>query len=105
MAVGAVVLIFAGGPNVAMAAFVVAGIGMTLSLNGITVLIYSRVPNEFRGRIMSLWLVGFVGSRPLAAALNGFLTDVASLAVALAVTAALVFAAAYVCRSAAIAGP
>ncbi len=82
----------------AVSAFVVGGIGMTMAMNGLTTLLYARVPKEFVGRIMALWLVGFVGSRPLAAALNGALTDLVSVGAALLTSAGIVLAAAAVCR-------
>jgi len=64
----------------------VAGIGMTASMTGLTTLIQQRTPDEFRGRVMSLWAVGFLGSRPLAAAVNGTLAELTSLATALLTT-------------------
>ena len=82
----------------AVVAFGLGGIGLTLAMNGLTTLLYDRVPRELIGRIMALWLVGFVGSRPLAAALNGALTDLISVGAALLTTAAIVLGVAVVCR-------
>ncbi|MDK3258094.1 MFS transporter [Blastococcus capsensis] len=82
----------------AVVAFVVGGVGLTLAMNSLTTLLYDRVPREFIGRIMALWLVGFVGSRPLAAALNGALTDLVSVGAALLTTAVMVLGVAAVCR-------
>lgn len=82
----------------AVVAFVIGGVGLTLAMNGLTTLLYARVPREFIGRIMALWLMGFVGSRPLAATLNGALTDLVSVNAALLTTAAVVLAAVCVCR-------
>jgi MFS family permease len=84
----------------AVGAFVVGGVGLTLAMNSLTTLLYDRVPREFIGRIMALWLVGFVGSRPLAAALNGALTDLVSVGAALLTTAVIVLGVAAVCRPA-----
>ncbi|WP_456568362.1 MFS transporter [Blastococcus sp. SYSU DS0539] len=89
----------------AVAAFVVGGVGLTLAMNGVTTLLYARVPKEYIGRIMALWLVGFVGSRPLAAALNGALTDLVSVGAALTTTAVIVLGAAAVCRPAVLRRP
>ena len=47
------------------------------------------MPADLRARGMALWFMGFVGSRPLAAALDGWLADAFSLGVALLVTVAL----------------
>jgi hypothetical protein len=47
---------------------------------------------------MALWLLGFVGARPVAATLNGFVADRWSVQAALAVTVVGVLVAAYVAR-------
>lgn len=65
---------------------------MTVAFTSITTQIQNRSPDVLRGRIMALWFVGFLG-----AGLSGFLTDAFSASVALAVTAALVTVAAYLC--------
>ncbi|MGY2074828.1 MFS transporter [Blastococcus sp. SYSU DS0828] len=98
LALSAVGLALAGSEAAAVAAFAVGGVGMTLAMNGVTTLLYDRVPREYIGRIMALWLVGFVGSRPLAAALNGALTDLVSVVAALLATAVFVLGVAAVCR-------
>jgi len=51
-----------------------------------------------RGRIMALWLVGFLGSRPIAAALLGGTADWVSVQAAFAVAAVLTAAVALWCR-------
>jgi predicted MFS family arabinose efflux permease len=56
-------------------AFVVAGAGMTTGLTTLTTQLQQRVPNELRGRIMALWAVAFLGSRPIAAAVDGAMAD------------------------------
>ncbi|WP_456600661.1 MFS transporter [Blastococcus sp. SYSU DS0616] len=98
LTLSAVGLALAGSEAAAVAAFAVGGVGMTLAMNGVTTLLYDRVPREYIGRIMALWLVGFVGSRPLAAALNGALTDLVSVVAALLATAVFVLGVAAVCR-------
>lgn len=67
--------------------FLVAGLGMTFALTALTSLIQHRVPEELRGRVMALWAVAFLGSRPFAAALNGALADSFGVRVAMAVAA------------------
>ncbi|MDN5853343.1 MAG: MFS transporter, partial [Actinomycetia bacterium] len=54
---------------VAIGAFAVAGLGFTYAMTSISTLIQRRAPDELRGRIMAIWLVGFIGTRPIAAAL------------------------------------
>lgn len=98
LASSAVGLALSWSVTAAVVAFVVGGLGLTLAMNGVTTLLYDRVPREYIGRIMALWLMGFVGSRPLAAALNGALTDLVSVRAALGTTAVIVLAAAAVCR-------
>ena len=58
-----------------------------------------------RGRIMALWLVGFVGSRPIAAALLGGTADAVSVQAAFAVAAVLCLVVALACRPSRLAGP
>lgn len=83
---------------VAVGSFAVAGVGFTYAMTSISTLIQRRAPDELRGRIMAIWLVGFIGTRPIAAALEGFLADTFSLVVAFAVTAALIGGTAVLCR-------
>ena len=98
LAGGSLGLLTGWGTGWALACFALSGAGMTLALTSLGTELYSRVPDHFRGRIMALWLLGFVGARPVAATLNGFLADRWSLQAALAVTAVGVLVAAYVAR-------
>lgn len=82
-----------------------SGIGMTLAFTSITTQIQNRSPDTLRGRIMALWFVGFLGSRPLAAGLNGFLADAVSVDAALLVTATVVLVIAWLCRPSRLAMP
>jgi MFS family permease len=90
---------------VAVVAFACGGAGMSIALAGCTTLIQLAVSDEFRGRVMSLWLIGFVGSRPVAALFNGVLADLVSVAAALVFVASVVAVAAAACRPAKIAPP
>ncbi|SFE34928.1 MFS transporter [Blastococcus tunisiensis] len=105
LAGGSAALPFATDARAAVAAFGVGGVGMTLALTGFTTLLYDRVPRQYLGRIMALWMVGFVGSRPLAAALGGGLADLFSADVALAGTAVVVLVVAFVTRPAVLRRP
>ncbi|MGB3485565.1 MAG: MFS transporter [Mycobacterium sp.] len=80
-----------------LAAFAVTGCGFSWGMTGLSTLVQSRVPDEYRGRIMSLWLVGFLGSRPIAAALLGSTADTVSVRVAFVVAAVVTAAVALLC--------
>jgi MFS family permease len=80
-----------------LACFAVAGCGFSWGMTGLSTLVQSRAPDEYRGRIMSLWLVGFLGSRPIAAALLGSTADLVSVRAAFLVAAVISAAVALVC--------
>lgn len=90
MLLGTIGLAFASHTVLALLLFGVVGAGFMVALTGATTLIQERVPAVLRGRVMALWFMGFIGSRPLAAALDGWLADTFSLTVALLTTAGLV---------------
>ncbi len=77
-----------------------AGIGMALSLTGFTTAVQQRVPDALRGRVMAIWSVAFLGSRPVGAAISAGVADVSSEEAALVTAAALVLAGAVVSRPA-----
>ncbi|WP_298752870.1 MFS transporter [uncultured Serinicoccus sp.] len=97
MAFGNVGLALGDEPWIGLSGMGVSGAGMTLALTGITTQIQVSSPRVMLGRIMSLWFMAFLGSRPFAAALLGFTADAFSVPVSLYVTAALTLAAATVC--------
>jgi MFS family permease len=105
LGVGCVVLAGATVPAVAIAGFVLAGLGFGWGMTGLSTLVQERAPEELRGRIMALWLVGFLGSRPLSAALLGGTADAFNVQIAFAVAAALCLAMALWCRPARLVGP
>lgn len=80
-----------------LASFAVAGCGFSWGMTGLSTLVQSRAPDEYRGRIMSLWLVGFLGSRPIAAALLGTTADAVSVRAAFLLAAIISAAVAAVC--------
>jgi MFS family permease len=84
--------------GLAVGGFVVAGSGMTLALTSLSTQLQARLPDALRGRVMALWSVAFLGSRPLAAAANGAVADAASPAVAMLLVGVVVAAAASVVR-------
>ncbi|MGB3230123.1 MAG: MFS transporter, partial [Mycobacterium sp.] len=89
----------------AMAGFALAGLGFGWAMTGLSTVVQERAPEELRGRIMALWLVGFLGSRPIAAALLGGTADVVSVQAAFAVAAALTLAVTLWCRPSNLTGP
>jgi MFS family permease len=62
-------------PLPALVALAVAGWGFLLANTALTSLLQRRVPDQLRGRVMALWSVAFLGSRPLAAAFDGAVAD------------------------------
>jgi MFS family permease len=67
-----------------------AGMGYFLAVTSLTTLLQLAVPEHLRGRVMALWGVAFLGSRPLAAFLDSTLAALFSPQVALAAVASLV---------------
>lgn len=103
MALGAALVGVAPLVWLAVAGFVIGGVGMTMALTTLSTLLQARLPDELRGRVMALWSMSFLGSRPLAAATNGALADVTSPTVAMLVVAGLLVAAAIAVRPARLA--
>ena len=98
LAAGCAVLAIGTTPTVAIAGFAIAGLGFGWAMTGLSTVVQERAPEELRGRIMALWLVGFLGSRPIAAALLGGTADLVSVHAAFAVAAALSAIVALLCR-------
>src|SRR5690606_30274134 len=71
LAAGSAILAVAMEPWVALTGFAVSGFGFGCAMTGLSTVVQERAPEELRGRIMALWLVGFLGSRPIAAAVLG----------------------------------
>jgi MFS family permease len=92
-------------PTVAIAGFALAGLGFGWAMTGLATVVQERAPEMLRGRIMALWLVGFVGSRPIAAALLGGTADFVNVQAAFAVAAGLCLVVTILCRPSRLAGP
>lgn len=90
LAVGTVAAGLSPRAGAAIASFVVGGAGMTMSLTALSTSLQERIPDELRGRIMGLWAMAFLGSRPLAAAMDGAVADVFSPTAAFGVAALVV---------------
>jgi MFS family permease len=87
LAAGLVGVALAPSANGVTGGFAVAGAGFMLGAIALQTRVQRRVPDELRGRVMAMWGVATLGSRPLAAPINGAIADHVS------VTAALLFAA------------
>ncbi|QZT62748.1 MFS transporter [Mycolicibacterium austroafricanum] len=105
LAAGSAVLAVAMEPWMALTGFAVSGFGFGCAMTGLSTVVQERAPEELRGRIMALWLVGFLGSRPIAAAVLGGTADVLNVYTAFAVAAALSLAVTLICRPAKLVGP
>ena len=55
--------------------FAISGLGFSVGLASLGTVIQQRSPADLRGRMMALWLIGFVGSRPVASTLLGLVSD------------------------------
>ena len=85
-------------PSLAVAGIATSGAGMTFALNSFTTLVQSDVPDALRGRVMALWSMAFLGSRPVTALLTGTVTDLVGVRIALALSASVVLVGAFATR-------
>lgn len=83
----------------ALASLVVGGIGFLFGVTSLTTAIHLRIPEELRGRIMAMWGVAFLGSRPVAAFVDGLVADLVSPETATLAAAGVVAAGAMVLRT------
>lgn len=92
--------LFGLSPNlaVAMVALLLGGAGFLFGVADLTAVIHARVDEGLKGRVMAIWGMAFLGSRPLAALFHGSLADATSPRLTTAVTAALGIAAALAIR-------
>ncbi|UXA15194.1 MFS transporter [Mycobacterium sp. SMC-8] len=105
LGLGSAVLAAAVHPWLAFVGFVISGFGFGCALTGLGTVVQERAPEELRGRIMALWLVGFLGSRPIAAAVLGGTADALNVYAAFGVAAALAVVVTVLCRPAKLVGP
>jgi predicted MFS family arabinose efflux permease len=98
LSLGNVLAAVSGSLPLSLFAMVMVGVGFSLSLTAATTLVQLKVAEELRGRVMAVWLIGFSGSRPLAAAGCGLVADLASVNVAFGAMGLLVAALAWRCR-------
>ena len=72
----------------ALAGFAVAGLGFSIAVSRTAIVIILRVPALLRGRVLSLWMLCFVGVRPAGSAAVGLIADLVSVRAAVAAMAA-----------------
>jgi MFS family permease len=81
-------------PAYAVATLALAGGGFIVAITSVTTQLQERVPDPLRGRVLALWGVAFLGTRPFSATIDGAIADLASpRAAALAMAAAALAAA------------
>jgi MFS family permease len=100
MGVGTLLAGIAPAPGVAVVGIAIAGAGMTFSLNAFTTLVQADVPDSLRGRVMALWSMAFVGSRPITALTTGTLTDTVGVRPALLLSGIAILIGAWLTRGA-----
>jgi MFS family permease len=94
LGVGMVALAVAPTVPTAIGALALAGFGFLLGITGVTTAMQRAIPEGLRGRVMALWSMAFLGSRPFAALLDGAVADAVSTGVATALAATFAFLAA-----------
>jgi MFS family permease len=81
-------------PAYAVGTLAIAGAGFIVAITSVTTQLQDRVPDQMRGRVMALWGVAFLGTRPFSAAIDGGIADLSSPRVAAMAMAATACAAA-----------
>ena len=82
----------------AVAGFFIAGVGYMMSSVALNTSIQQRVPDALRGRVMALFIIAFLGSRPIGAAMNGAIAELFSVRSALVALAVLMASSAWLAR-------
>ena len=100
MGLGTLVSGVAPTARIAVLGVAIGGVGLTFSLNAFTTLVQADVPDALRGRVMALWSMAFLGSRPVTALTTGWLTDTSGVRLALGLSAIVILAGAWATRGA-----
>jgi predicted MFS family arabinose efflux permease len=98
LGLGLLMATMASSPTLAIISFAVAGAGMMTGLTSLSTQIQMRLPEFIRGRIMAIWAVAFLGTRPVASAVDGGVADWLGVDAALTLVATLVVVVAWVSR-------
>jgi len=77
-------------PVLSLVAVAVAGAAFLIGNADLTASLHDEIDDDVRGRVMALWTIGFHGSRPVAAAIDGSVADAASPQAAISVVAGLI---------------
>jgi MFS family permease len=85
---------FSQAPAYAVGTLAIAGSGFIVAITSVTTQLQDRVPDQVRGRVMALWGVAFLGTRPFSAAIDGGIADLTTPRAAALTMAAAAFAAA-----------
>jgi MFS family permease len=83
-------------PAYAVGTLAIAGAGFIVAITSVTTQLQDRVPDQLRGRVMALWGVAFLGTRPFTATIDGAIADLTSPRAAAVAMAAAACAAALV---------
>ena len=81
-------------PAYAIGTLAIAGAGFIVAITSVTTQLQDRVPDQVRGRVMALWGVAFLGTRPFSATIDGGIADLTSPRAAAAAMAVAAFGAA-----------
>lgn len=90
---GLVGVALAPASELALAAAVLAGAAFLVGSTDVIAALQELTHDEVRGRVMALWSMGFLGSRPLAALIDGSLADLWSPGAAVLVLAGILLTA------------
>ncbi|OZD13115.1 MFS transporter [Rhodococcus sp. 06-156-3C] len=93
------------GTWLSMVAFGITGFGFLVAVTCLSTVLQLRLPPVLRGRVMALWLMGFVGARPVGALSIGALADWTAVHIAFGAVAVAMFGAAWICRPSTLRGP
>jgi MFS family permease len=89
IALGFLLAALGGSPAVALAGLALSGFCYLVGSSDVTTTLQELLDDDVRGRVMALWSIGFHGSRPVAALLDGGVADAVSPTVSLAVMAGI----------------
>ncbi len=78
LAVGLIAMAAAPNEAVVLIALFVSGVGFLLGVTTTNSNLQQRLDEDMRGRVMALWSMAFLGSRPLAGIIDGVVADLVS---------------------------
>ena len=79
-------------PAVALVALLIAGAAFLTANADIMTLLQEQIDPALRGRVWAVWSIGFLGSRPVAAVIEGLVADFVGLTAAMVVMAGVALA-------------